>query len=74
MDHQEFLWEESLEMCKQWHTMVLPFSAIKYLQGVQVSPPGVMPQANQRPRTIANLTFWGVNGATVNLTHPEAMT
>ena len=57
----------------QRHTMVLPFSAVKHLRGVQVSPPGVVPQANRRPRTIADLTFWGVNGATVNLTHPEAM-
>ena len=73
VDHQEFLWEESLEMCKRRHTMVLPFSAVKHLRGVQVSPPGVVPQANRRPCTIADLTFWGVNGATVDLTHKEAM-
>ena len=46
VDHQEFLWEESLEMCKRRHTMVLPFSAVKHLRGVQVSPPGVVPQVN----------------------------
>ena len=73
VEHQEFLWEEFLEMCKRRHTMVLPFSAVKHLWGVQVSPPGVVPQANCRPRTIADLTFWGVNGATVDLTHKEAM-
>ena len=73
VEHQEFLWEESLEMCKRRHTMVLPFSAVKHLRGVQVSPPGVVPQANRRPRTIADLTFWGVNEATVDLTHKEAM-
>ena len=71
--HREFLWEESLEMCKRRHTMVLPFSAVKHLRGVQVSPPGVVPQANRRPRTIADLTFWGVNASTVDLTHKEAM-
>ena len=43
VDHQEFLWEESLEMCKRRHTMVLPFSAVKHLRGVQVSPPSVVP-------------------------------
>ena len=53
--------------------MVFPFSAVKHLRGVQVSPPGVVPQANRRPRTIADLTFWGVNEATVDLAHKEAM-
>ena len=60
-------------MCKRRHTMVLPFLAVKHLRGVQVSPPGVVPQANRRPRTIADLTFWGLNGATVDLIHQEAM-
>ena len=69
--HQEFLWEESLEMCKRRHTMVLPFSAVKHLRGVQVSPPGVVPQANRRPRTVADLTFWGVNASTVASLTPQ---
>ena len=71
--HQEFLWEESLEMCKRRHTMVLPFSAVKHLRGIQVSLPGVVPQANQRPWTITDLTFWGVNKTTFDLTHKKAM-
>ena len=55
-------------MCKRRHTMILPFSAVRKLGGVRVSPPGVVPQVGRRPRTICDLTFWGVNADTVNLT------
>jgi len=69
----EFLFEEVFEMCQRRHAMVLPFSAVKRLRGVRVSPPGVVPQRGRRPRTICDLTFSGVNADTVNLAHPEAM-
>ncbi|EJK58873.1 hypothetical protein THAOC_20968, partial [Thalassiosira oceanica] len=73
IDHQEFLWEEAYEMCQRRHTMVLPFSAVKHLEGVQISPPGVVPQQGRRPRTICDLTYSGVNATTVELTHGDAM-
>ena len=38
----EFLFEEE-KMCKQRHTMVLPFLIVKRLRRVRVSPPGVVP-------------------------------
>ena len=60
-------------MCKRRHTMVLPFSAVKRLRGVRISPPGVVPQHDRRPRTICDLTFSGVNEATINLAHKDAM-
>ena len=41
--HQEFLWEEVLDMCKRRHTMVLPMSVVKRIKGARVSPPGVIP-------------------------------
>lgn len=53
--------------------MVLQFSAVKNIQGIQNSPPGVLPQAGRRPRTICDITFWGVNDATVDLTISNAM-
>ena len=73
MEYKEFLWEEAFEMCQRRHTMVLPFSAVKNLQGVQISPPGVVPQQGRRPRTICDLTFSGVNDTTIDLTHNDAM-
>ena len=53
--------------------MVLPFSVVKRLRRVRVSPPGVVPQRDQKPCTICDLTHSGVNAETVNLAHGEAM-
>lgn len=71
--YQDFLWGEAFEMCQRRHTMILPFSAVKHITGVQISPPGVVPQRERRPRTICDLTFSGVNANTAPLTHDEAM-
>jgi len=69
----EFLQKESLEMCERRHTMILPFSAVKHISGVRISPPGVVPQRARRDRTICDLTYSGVNASTVNLAPTEAM-
>ena len=68
----EFLADEVYEMCKRRHAMVLPFSVVKRMQGVRISPPGVVPQRGRKPRTICNLTHSGVNANTVNLAHSKA--
>ena len=36
-------------------------------------PAQVVPKANRRPRTVCNLTFMGVNDATVDLAHADTM-
>ena len=76
--HQEFLWEEVLDMCKRRHTMVLPMSVVKKIKGARVSPPGVIPQQDRRARTVCDLTDAaspepGVNPNTVPLAPSEAM-
>ncbi|EJK64484.1 hypothetical protein THAOC_14776, partial [Thalassiosira oceanica] len=71
--HAEFLAQEAFEMCQRRHTMVLPFSAVKNLPGVEISPPGVIDQRDRRPRTISDLTYSGVNQSTVDLTANESM-
>lgn len=71
--YSDFLWGEAYEMCQRRHAMILPFSAVKNITGVEISPPGVVPQRDRRPRTICDLTFSGVNANTAPLTHDEAM-
>ena len=76
--HQEFLWEEVVDMCKRHHTMVLPLSVAKTIEGARASPPGVIPQKDRRPRTVCDLTDAaspepGVNPSTVPLAPMEAM-
>ena len=71
--YADFLWGEAYEMCQRRHAMILPFSAVKNITGVEISPPGVVPQRDRRPRTICDLTFSGVNANTAPLTHDDAM-
>mmetsp|Transcript_36392 Transcript_36392/g.81833 ORF Transcript_36392/g.81833 Transcript_36392/m.81833 type:complete len:1331 (-) Transcript_36392:274-4266(-) len=71
--HADFLAQEAFEMCQRHHTFVLPFSAVKHLPGVEISPPGVIDQRDRRPRTISDLTYSGVNQSTVDLTVNESM-
>ena len=65
-------------MCMQRHTKVLPLSAAKKLKGVRVSPPGVIPQRDRRPRTVSDLTdaaspLPGLNETTVQLAPADSM-
>ena len=71
--HREFLWEEAYEMCQRRHTMVLPLSAVKDLDGVQVSPPMVAEQRDRRPRTLCDLTYSKVNENTALLAPQNSM-
>ena len=73
LEHRDFLRSEMLEMCQRRQWVVLPYSAVRHLPGLRVSPPGVIPQRDRRPRTIVDYTFSGVNGDTQRLAPPEAM-
>ncbi|KAL7425439.1 hypothetical protein ACHAXM_000015, partial [Skeletonema potamos] len=44
----------------------------KKLVGLRVSPPGVVPQRDQRPRWICDYTWSGVNMETIRLAPKEA--
>ncbi|KAK1732369.1 hypothetical protein QTG54_016948 [Skeletonema marinoi] len=55
----------------QW--VVLPVSAVKDLPGLRISPPGVIPQRDRRPRWIVDYSFSGVNAETLPLAAIEAM-
>jgi hypothetical protein len=53
--------------------MVLPFNQVKNLPGLRVSPIGLVPQHNRRPRTIVDYSYSGVNLDTLKLAPKEAM-
>ena len=55
----------------QW--LVLPYTAVKDLPGLRLSPPGVIPQRNRRPRWICDYSWWGVNADTLPLAAKESM-
>lgn len=71
--HSEFLYEELADMIEKGQWLVLPFKLVQHLPNLQVSPIGVVPQHDRRPRTIVDYTFSGVNQQTAPLTFPESM-
>jgi hypothetical protein len=72
-EYQQFLVEEMTDMIKKAFWIVLPFSEAQKLQNLRISPIGVVPQRDRRPRPIVDYSFSGLNTDTVSLAPPEAM-
>jgi hypothetical protein len=72
-EHLEFLRTEMADMVKKAIWMVLPYSLVKDLKDLRISPIGVVPQHDRRPRTIVDYSFYGLNDETLRLAPREAM-
>ena len=72
-DHIAFVCSEIQDFCNQGFWAVLPLHDALALPNLRVSPLGVVPQRERRPRLIVDYTFSGVNQETVRLAPPEAM-
>ena len=59
--HIDFLREDFTKMIKRKQCVLLPADLIKHQSGLQLSPIGVVPQQDWRPRTIADYSYFGVN-------------
>ena len=69
-----FVAREMLDFCQQGYWMVVPVDVVRaLLPMLRVSPLGVVPQRDRRPRLIVDYTFSGVNEDTVALAPREAM-
>ena len=66
-EHIEFLSEEFVSMIQKGQWTILPYSAVKDFIHLRVSPPGVVPQFDRRPRWIVDYSFYGVNEETLPL-------
>ena len=73
MERIEFLHEEFADMIAKAYWVVLPAEAVKYLPGLRISPPGVVPQLGRRPRWIVDYSWSLVNNKTLPLAPTEAM-
>ena len=73
LSHLEFLRDEMADMVDQGYWVILPYSHILHLPYLRLSPLGVVPQRDRRPRIIVDYTFWGINDDTVPLAPSEAM-
>lgn len=75
----QFLREEMLEFSKKGFWLLVPYPEVQRLRhlgqlpDLRVSPMGVVPQRDRRPRLINDLTFYGINANTVPLAPKESM-
>jgi len=73
LDYCEFLAEEFVDFVQKGFWMVLPFELVKDLEGLRLSPSGVVPQRERRPRFIVDYSFYGINDDTLCLSIPGSM-
>jgi hypothetical protein len=71
--HMDFLRDELADMVDRATWLVLPYNLVRHFPNLRVSPMGVVPQHERRPRPIVDYTFSGVNQETVRLAPAEAM-
>jgi hypothetical protein len=62
---------EFLDFLKKGYWMLLPYDEVKDMVDLRLSPLGVVPQRERRPRVIADYSFYDVNADTLKL-GPEA--
>lgn len=72
-EYLEFLEEEFIDMINKDQWVILPYSVVKDLPGLRLSPPGVVPQRDRRPRWICDYSFYAVNLDTLPLAALESM-
>jgi len=73
LSHLEFLRDEMADNIEQGYWTILPYSKVLNLSHLRLSPLGIVPQRDRRPRVIVDYTFWGINEDTVPLAPPESM-
>jgi len=73
MDHIEFLRVEFVGMVRKGQWSVLPVHLVIADGRIRLSPLGVVPQQDRRPRTICDYTYCCINPETQALAPQEAM-
>ncbi len=71
--HQAFLREEMADMIDQQYWIVIPYSQVSHLPNLRISPMGVVPQRDRRPRVIVDYSFANINADTIPLAPMESM-
>ena len=73
LDHIDFVHEEMADMVEKGFWTVLPYHQVAHLPGLRLSPLGVVPQRERRPRIIVDYSFSGVNSETNKTAPRDAM-
>jgi hypothetical protein len=72
-DDREFICDGTLDLCRQRYWAVLPYDQVRHRPNLLVSPLGVVPPCDRRPRLIVDYIFSGVNEDKLLLAPKEAM-
>jgi hypothetical protein len=70
LEHSVFLRNEMADMVEQHQWIVIPYSQAVLLPNLCLSPMGVVPQRDRRPRVIVDFSFSGVNLHTLTTLAP----
>ncbi|GFH55146.1 hypothetical protein CTEN210_11622 [Chaetoceros tenuissimus] len=66
-EYLDFLEEEFVDMMQKGQWIILPFEDVQSLPNLRLSPPGVVPQRERRPRWIVDYSFYNINEDTLPL-------
>ena len=72
-EHLDFLRDDMADMVDKGFWTVLPYDLVAATPGLRLSPIGVVPQRNRRPRPIVDYTYSGVNQVTQPNAPQDAM-
>jgi hypothetical protein len=61
--HAQFLIEDMFDYVQMGYWAVLPYQAVRHIPELRLSPSGVVPQKERRPRPIMDYSFYGLNQA-----------
>lgn len=72
-EHKAFIREEMSDFMDNGFYAVLPYSKVRLLPGLRLSPLGIKEERDRRPRLVVDHTWHGVNDSTIEYTTKEAM-
>ena len=73
IQYRAFLRDELADMVERATWIVLPYHQLRHMRNLRISPMGVVPQHERRPRPIVDYSFSQVNTDTVKLAPADAM-
>ena len=73
LEYADFLATEFLDFCRKGYWMLLPYDLVEHIPELRLSPIGVVPQRERRPRVIVDYSYYGVNNETLKLAPQESM-
>lgn len=72
-EHKAFIRDEMADFVESGFYAVLPYSKVRHLPGLRLSPLGIKEERDRRARLVVDHTWFLVNQNTLELTPKEAM-